>query len=184
MTSSDWIAVVGVISGIIAFCVGLWQYRRAQQWKRAEFVAEQMKTFESNLKIKLALQMLDYNSRTYELAIGENGETITTTIDDKILSSALMHHSKRPDGFRPAEAQIRDCFDELFNNFERFEHYIEAGLVTIADIRPYLDYWFNILGNRRSGRKPEEFYESLRSYLRGYGYDDVELLVSRFVKPG
>ena len=76
MTSSDWIAIVGVISGIIAFCVGLWQYRREQQWKRAEFVAEQMNSFESNLKIKLALQMLDYNSRTYELAIGENGETI------------------------------------------------------------------------------------------------------------
>ena len=43
MTPSDWIAIVGIASGLAAFVVGLLQYSRAQQWKRAEFVAAQMK---------------------------------------------------------------------------------------------------------------------------------------------
>lgn len=110
MTSSDWIAIIGIASGLIAFGAGLWQYRRAQQWKRAEFVAKQMNSFERNLKIGLALQRLDWNSRTYELAIGEDGAIITTTIDDELLGSALLQHSKHPDGFEPAETQIRADF--------------------------------------------------------------------------
>ncbi len=180
MTPSDWIAIVGIAGGLIAFGAGLWQYRRAQQWKRAEFVAEQMKSFESNLKIRLALQMLDWNSRTYELATGEAGATTDTIIDDELLASALVHHTTRPDGFRPPETQIRDCFDALFAHLERFEHYIQTGLVTPGDIRPYLEYWLDILGNRESGRKPEAFYDSLRSYLCGYGYDGVQQLLDQF----
>ena len=127
----------------------------------------------------MALQMLDWNSRTLELPTGTAGEIEKTTVDDALLAKALVHHSARPDGFDWPEPQIRDYFDELLDRLERFDHYIEAGLVTADDISPYLDYWLDILGNPDSGRKPKEFYESFDAYLTGYDFAGVRRLFGR-----
>lgn len=43
MNSSDWIAIIGVLCGLIVFMVGIFLYYRAQKWKRAEFVAKEIK---------------------------------------------------------------------------------------------------------------------------------------------
>jgi hypothetical protein len=44
--------------------VGLYQYVKAQRWKRREFIAAQIKDFEADKKIQLAMTMLDWNERT------------------------------------------------------------------------------------------------------------------------
>jgi len=45
MIARDWISLVGIIVGIFAFSSGLWQYMKAQKWKRAEFVANSIIVF-------------------------------------------------------------------------------------------------------------------------------------------
>jgi hypothetical protein len=39
----DLLKAVALLGAAIAFGIGLFQYRRAQQWKRAEWVAQEMK---------------------------------------------------------------------------------------------------------------------------------------------
>ena len=67
MKPNDWIALFGVVAGLIAFLSGLYQYIKAQQWKKAEFVVKEIKEFEADTQINLAMQMLDWNSREYDL---------------------------------------------------------------------------------------------------------------------
>ena len=67
MDPGNWVALLGVIAGLIAFVAGLFQYVRAQQWKRAEFVGKEIKEFESKPAIRIAMQMLDWNARDFEL---------------------------------------------------------------------------------------------------------------------
>jgi len=38
----DWIEIAKILGALLAFAVGLRQYREAQRWKRVEFVASEM----------------------------------------------------------------------------------------------------------------------------------------------
>jgi hypothetical protein len=41
----------------------------------------------------------------------------------------------------------------VFDRLERFEYFLEAGLVSSKEFTPYLGYWLNILGNENNDRK-------------------------------
>ena len=181
MDSGDYVALLGVIAGLIAFLVGLIQYVRAQLWKRAEFVAKEIKEFESKPSVKLAMQMLDWNARRYKLFPEKQPAEQEAVVTDKTLSSALVPHEDRePTVFTPVEVCIRDIFDQFLDGLERFEHFIESGLVTHKEFYPYLIYWIKIIGDRNSGRKPPEFYDSFWKYLDSYGYSGVQKLLGRY----
>ncbi len=177
MTSNEWIAIFGVVAGLGAFISGLCQYTKAQQWKKAEFVAKEIKEFETEPQINIALQMLDWNSREYILLRESPKKTF---IEDKDLCRALVPHTTKDSGFAPDEVMIRDVFDQLLDSFEKFEHFIQSGLVAYKDFKPYLNYWIEIIGNRDSGRKPKEFYTCLWNYIDFYGYNGVQTFVKRF----
>ena len=59
MTEREWISLAGVLAACAAFANGLWQYAKAQRWERAEFVAAEIKAFESDDLVAKALLMLD-----------------------------------------------------------------------------------------------------------------------------
>lgn len=181
MNIGNWIAILGVSGGLIAFITGLIQYMKAQRWKRAEFVAKEIKEFESKQAIKVALKMLDWNVREYELYTNEKKlDKQKISIDDSKLISALVPHTYNGSGFTDEEVYIRDIFDQLLDAFERFEHFIQSGLVGQEDFRPYLIYWIKIMGDMDSGRKPKQFYERLWSYIDFYEYYGVQKLFNRY----
>jgi len=45
------ISLVGLVGAGVAFFFGLRQYRRSEQWKRAEFVTAEMKEFFAGAKV-------------------------------------------------------------------------------------------------------------------------------------
>jgi hypothetical protein len=180
MDSGDYVALLGVIAGLIAFIVGLIQYVRAQLWKRAEFVAKEIKEFESKRDVQMTMQMLDWNLREFKLFPEKKPGEQKVLITDEILSSALVPHEERIGGFNEVEVCIRDIFDQFLDGLERFEHFIESGLVTHKEFYPYLIYWIKIIGDRNSGRKPPEFYDSFWKYLDSYGYSGVQKLLGRY----
>ena len=183
MTEREWISLAGVLAACAAFASGLWQYAKAQRWKRAEFVAAEIKAFESDELVAKALLMLDYNRRRINL-LPESYESEpanrVVSVNDADLTSALVHHSLRRPGFTPKEVVIRDCFDRLLDRLERFESYIEAGLISAKELKPYLGYWIEIIANRESKRKPQDFYTSLWSYIDEYDFHGVQRLARRF----
>jgi hypothetical protein len=157
------------------------QYRRAQRWKRAEFVANEMKEFKADPMVRNALLLLDWNERAVELCPHEaNADKRCVRVEDRAIALALVPHVTRSD-FTPVEIALRDVFDRFFDRLERFEYFLEAGLVSSEEFAPYLRYWLEILGNENSGRKSPEvvraiwvyvdfYYSGVASLLRRYGY--------------
>ena len=177
MTNSEWISIVGVVSGLIAFIAGLSQYMKAQKWKRAEFVAAEFKQFMSKPAVKNATLLLDWNSRVLEIPNNnQSGHTQGVLITDEILASALVPHDQRPLGFTDVEVYIRDTFDELLEALQIVSHYIDSGLVTYQEFKPYIFYWIEILGNKNCNRKPPQFYRNVWSFIDFYGYAGVQRL--------
>jgi hypothetical protein len=67
ITVRDWLELAAVILAAATFLVGVFQYGRAQRWKRAEFVAGKIREFEAYPEVDLAMRMLDWNRRRVEL---------------------------------------------------------------------------------------------------------------------
>jgi hypothetical protein len=180
MDAGDIIALIGVILGLTVFSTGLIQYVKAQNWKKAEFVANEMKEFESRHAVIVTMQMLDWNKRWIELYPEKELKERNVIFKDEILETALMPHYDYTKGYERDEVRIRDYFDIFLDGLERFEHFIQSGLIKIDDIKPYLDYWIHLIGQSDSKRKSIEFYSTLWNYIDSYEYIGIQNLLKRF----
>jgi hypothetical protein len=57
------ISIFGFAAVVVTLFFGFIQYRRAEKWKRGEFIANAIKEFESNPTVRNALLMIDYGRR-------------------------------------------------------------------------------------------------------------------------
>jgi hypothetical protein len=64
---SDIIAAASAACGIAVFALGIWQYRSSENWQRSEFVAGQIKEFNSDKINNAVLRMMDYDPAHVEL---------------------------------------------------------------------------------------------------------------------
>ena len=168
----DVFSAIGAGIALATFALGVYQYAEAQKWKRAEFVAEKFKEFEADAKIKNVLLMLDYNRRKIRFS----DEEWVEVSDDDLCRALDLGNGQ----FTEKQGYIRDAFSQFFDRLEYFESFIEAGLVTPKEIAPYLSYWLNIIGNPKSGRKPNLFYQSLDRFLHDWDYVKVRTLLGRY----
>jgi hypothetical protein len=181
MDADSWLALAGLIGGGVAFSAGLFQYRQAQRWKRSEFAANEAKEMLDDQEVAIALRLLDWNAKSYDLSDdGRYPDLADVLVDDGQLTQALTPHERRPDGFSPVEVRIRDCVDALLWHLQRLEHFIETGLIRVDDVRPYLRYWMDLIGNVNAKRKSPATLYALWEYMDAYGYDDVQRLFQRF----
>lgn len=138
--------IVKIAGASTAFVIGLLQYMKSQRWKRAEFVANEVKEFNALPEVRNAKLMLDYTERYVDLfPEKEKADERRVDVTEAMVVSALKPHGKQTE-FKQAEARIRDTFDEFFGRLERFENFIAAGLVTKEECAPYIAYWIDILG--------------------------------------
>lgn len=80
--ATEWAKILGAI---MVFSIGLWQYAKAQRWKRREFIAAQVKEFESDKKIQLAMTMLDWNNRELYFPSEASDKPIALKVDTALL---------------------------------------------------------------------------------------------------
>lgn len=174
-TADDTLKALALIGAAIAFVVGLLQYRKAQRWKRAEWVAKEMKEFFAAPQVEAAFKMIDWGMRSVQLFPRKEGEERFDVVSSAEIMAALQPHEGR-DRFSAKEAAIRDSFDQLFDGLERFESYICTGLITASDVEPYLDYW----GIHLRPDSPQEKLRRIREYMTHYGWESAEALLDRF----
>jgi len=174
---------IALFGAAVAFVVGLWQYRRAQQWKRAEWVAQEMKLLFGDPVVQAVLLMIDWGSRRIPLYPDRANEMARhVSLNDDQVARALMWHEERPQGFSNLEADIRAAFDRFLDGLERFESYAETRLVKDADLRPYLSYWAEkICSANRPGA--EDRLIRLRVYMQKYGFSRALRLLTRIAAP-
>lgn len=170
---------VALLAGGVGFCFGLRQYSNAQAWKRHEFVASEIRLFNSDTLVRNAMQMIDWGTREIELfPASPDYKSRYELITRPVLHTALITHDKIGRPYTKSEAAIRDCFDAFFGGLERFEQVMQAGLVNAAEFRPYLAYWVRSIC--------EEANPSLRGlmdeYVRFYHFDNVGPLFQRYGK--
>ena len=120
--------------GFVYFLGGLLQYRRAELWKRAEFLAGEMKTFFADQPIAQALTMVDWTARRINLLNVKSEDPKDWTLVTRDLQNrALLPHKLQkgssppsPDGERTLDSDLRGllpAFDLLskFGNSSQLE---------------------------------------------------------------
>jgi len=176
LMAHDWIEIIGLTGGAIAFIFGLRQYASTQKWKTKEFVASEFDKFTSKREVRLALTLLDWRDREIELfpqSETRYKERFVVVTDD-LLVSALAPHTEST-GFDYKEAALRDVFDEFLTALERFDSFLQAGLVKSSDLKPYFHYWIDVLS--RDPREPVR--SALWTFVRAYDYQAVISFVQR-----
>lgn len=153
---NDAIQFVGALASmatLVGLGLALYQFMKAEKWKRAEFVAALAKELESEPRFQAIRKILDYRSTALNMARFGGRTSETTRITDEVLTKSLeLPAQRRLDGavgtaaYSDLEHDIRDCFDAFFDCLARFENHVNAGLVEHEQFRPYLGYWFALLG--------------------------------------
>jgi hypothetical protein len=176
MDIKDELNALALVGGVVAFVVALYQYRVAQRWKRAEWVATEMRSFLDDPWVRVACSMVDWGSRRVHLPPAADQEVLVT--DDEI-RAALVHHRERPNGFSPKEALIRDTFDRFLDGFERCSAHVRSRLVDEIDLAPYLSYWAFHIQSARAGDTKVERLVQLKAFARDYGYSGAMELIEK-----
>jgi len=150
------ISALGFGGTICALLFGFRQYQRAEQWKRAEFIAKEIKEFESDPYVRNAMQMIDWGERKinlfqmeglkYDDCVLVNRDKqwralLPHTIKEEFPSLFVDSNAEKKKRFTPEETQIRDTYDVFLNYLQRFGNFVEADLIDSAELRPYLFYW-------------------------------------------
>lgn len=173
--------MITLLAGVAAFLIGLLQYRQAQKWKRSEWVANEMEKFFSDPAVASAFKMIDYGSRKVALFLERPQSEQYAEVHDLEVAIALQPNDVHGP-FDEKETAIRDIFDRFLERLERIYSFLGAGLVTTADVRPYLYYWAkHILAAQASGVKVHRLV-GLKIFMGRYDYVGAQRLLVRVAR--
>jgi len=106
------ISIAAYFGGLAAFSVGLIQYRRADYWKRCEFLAREMKEFFADPKVGLSMTMIDWGVRRIKLFEATTSKDLSIQdsgirrINRAIQCAALRPHTMpRPESLATASSK-------------------------------------------------------------------------------
>jgi len=163
----------------LAFLIGLKQYRRAQQWKRAEWVAQEMKELLADPLVHAVTLMIDWESADVPLYPDQPTQTDRSLrLNDAQIAAALADHKKRKP-FENFEVDVRNAFDRLLFGLERFSSYVTSDLVSERDLEPYLSYWAKQVCPKGS---PAPRIIALQQYMETYGFSGAYQLLQNLAR--
>jgi hypothetical protein len=191
------IKVLALIGAIVGFLVGLFQYRKAQRWKKAEFLANEMKHFFATPRVQKALVLIDWGSRRFQLLESGAADVAETLVTRKMQASGLRPHvllgpaasddevfvvdgAVALKGFTVEEAAIRDCYDAFLDGLEQFASYVKTGLVHVDSLRPYLGYWIAEIASPAQDSEDAAWCAALLTYISFYRFEGVLWLFEAF----
>jgi hypothetical protein len=62
----------------------------------------------------------------------------------------------------------------------RLDNFVEAGLISVSELRPYIFYWIELIsGNKEDWHTPEVF-ALLLNYMKEYDFSGAAKLVQQF----
>jgi len=188
------VSILGFGGTICALYFGFRQYKRAEQWKRAEFVAKEIKEFESDPVVRNVLQMIDWGERRVNIFQRDDIEYdqyVKVTREDQ-WRALLPHRLKEAypstevgewdvgkKRYTAEETKIRDGYDIFLDYLQRFGNFIEAKLVSPDELRPYLSYWLESIAYG-DAQEDSEWRCALLSYINYYKFSGVVKLFAAY----
>jgi len=186
MASDDPVQTLTMAGGVIVFAVGIYQYWRAQQWKRSEFIASEIKAMRGDPSAQTMMQMLDWDGRRADLfPLKAQGRWVLEKHDELVralrIDTTGEGSDRKEEEFSSKEGRIRDVADTFLEHLDRFGHFVEMELVAAAEFRPYVKYWFDLIADsyedRPLGTAPV-WRKALQLFIVHYGYRGVILLAN------
>jgi len=182
LKAEDQLKALALLGASVAFVVSLVQYRKAQRWKRAEWVATEMDAFFHDPAVKTALHLIDWGAREVELHPNRDVRADRfVMVTDDALAMALMSHMDRPSGFTEDEVALRDIFDHFLDRLGRIQSFVKAGLITVNDVSPYLGYWAEQISCTKPNDSSVDRLVQLQKFIQHYGYTGVAKLLSNLM---
>ena len=172
------VEVIKICGAGTAFIIATYQYVTAQKWKRREFVAAQVRDFKSDKWIAAGLTILDWSDRKVAFPNEIEDKPFVFITHEALLCAALLPHSP-PNGYSTKEALLRDCFDRLLDGLVMFQNFIEARLISVDELRPYMNYWLRSISGETRQHTPQ-FYLLLHNYINVYGFKEAAQLLESF----
>jgi hypothetical protein len=194
----------GLAATAVAIAFGMFQYRKAEKWKRAEFLAREMRIFFDDPDVKNVLTMIDWAPRKINLFHAKDVEPKGWPAVTRALQiSALRPHTllvqdggsdSESDGgnesagragetlaeMRPSftreEVRIRDGYDRFLDSLERFSSHLQSGLVTRQELNSYLKYWIDDMAAYTENSDDATWTCALFAYIEFYSFENVQKL--------
>ena len=171
--------VIKLLGALIVFIIGIYQYVLAQKWKRREFIAQQMKEFEADADVRIMMRIFDWTERTVFLPSDSGGPPIEVKVTDDLLCAALLPH-RDAGHYDRYEVLLRDRIDRFLDMLVRLDNFVEAGLISVNELRPYIVYWVELVsGNKKDWHTPE-VWALLLNYIKEYEFSGAARLIKRF----
>ena len=152
---------------------------------------EEYRSFEARLPNGQTLHFEATDDRL-KRALRSHGQMVKTRQGIRMLDQACTQPGKMDDStarifqrYRDeefvVELTLRDWFDQFLGALEACDNAIEAGIVTAEDLRPFIIYWIQLIGDRRLRRKGGSgFYDQLFFYIHWSQYEGVQRLFERY----
>ncbi|MGX1360718.1 hypothetical protein QNJ95_37165 [Bradyrhizobium elkanii] len=171
------------------------QAAEQQNWKKAEFLANQVKDFFSDECVERTTYMLDWHIRKLVIADDDDEEVLTMHDDAAyveaqnrphlrdqflnegravVIARALRKHDDG--GFTEHEAVVRDNFDWLFFRLGQFQHMIQSGLFTYQEVDIHLSYVLDLVSGGLD-YVSSEVTAAIASYVREYDFPATKALM-------
>lgn len=168
-----------IVGGLFGFYKSFIEYRNAQKWKKAEFLAKEAKEFFADRNVSRALLFLDYKENDIPVYDNEIEGKKSIHYNNELLMRSLDPERNITE-FSQEEVLIRKIFDDFLTKLGFFNHYLESNLVTLKDIIPYLGYWVDVLANPNKSKRNKYLMNRIWLYIDKYSQDDVRKLVNLF----
>ena len=175
------IKILTVLLAFVLAIKAIIEYKKTQRWKKNEFLAREIKEFLADRDVKKVLLILDWKRidlPLYDNEIPENSTRLIFYIDEVHLENSL---STEPNSeFTDEETIIRKSIDEFLVKLSMFQNYVDNKLITTNDLKPYLEYWINMIGDRSKSQKNPIYIENLWKFIKKYEYSQVIKLLKSF----
>lgn len=163
--------IITLLGAALAFVVASFQWRRSQDWQRADRLDKLVEKSESDELLRLAAAVADWTSREIQF----RGQAFQ--VENREVLHALRFHGdiQTAPKYPGNQATLRDAYDALLSFFARLELAISTGLVDASAARLYFAYWLeHFLTFKRhldvehvlGGQPPRA---AVAKYIRNYG---------------
>jgi uncharacterized protein YcgL (UPF0745 family) len=179
--------LVAIAGSILATVFIVPQYLENQKWRVYEFTAREVKEFETRQETINVMRMLDSEDRNVKLfPDADEAKNKFVLVKKQGLCEALSSPEDREldeDIHKPRKADqsyinaaIRDNFDRVLDNLERFDNLIESKVITTEGLKSYIESWLEVIHSSTDS----EVKKKLWLYIEKRNYSGVQKLFDRY----
>jgi hypothetical protein len=152
----------------------LWRWTIDQRWRRVLHAQSLIENFVQKKNTIDAFKILDIVDEEVEFELLEKSKKSIKLTNDFLIGALSTFDQKEINDER--EIVVRNIFGNFFDDLSTFQNHIDAKLIKVKDIKPYLEYWFQELTGKGRVHDDARFGVQVGKYLGYFGYSKVLVL--------